>query len=340
MLRESILCFKITKYYMSKERLLGFDLARVVAIFVVIGIYHNCNYAGFRLDSSVRVLVYSSLGVFTFISAFLLAFKYRFSFQGEILAFYKKRVLRVYPLFLISSFLLVVIGINTWEPTLKGLVGISPFWAPHPTTMWYVAMLISLYIITPFVVKGGVKLQCLKAVAVMTVVGSLQIVFGTVVPRTFNYFTVYLLGLLLGRNYYEATMRFLRSKKTLIISLVWMGLVVVVLFTKNAYLKSFSSVVGIIALLNLSLLIAEKFHANQFLTKSITTLSYASFCAYLFHREIIWAMFHVYKPHGSWQIFLEVLIVAVPMSFLCAYYIQKVYDWIIGKLTKEYVAQK
>ena len=326
---------------MSKERLLGFDLARVLAIFVVIGIYHNFGYAGvYHKEPAVRVLVYSSLGLFTFLSAFLLASRYSFVEKKEIQSFYKKRVLRIWPLFVISSLLLAVLGFNAWVPTIKGIVGISPFWAPHPTTMWYVAMLISLYIITPFVVRGGVKLQCLKAVAVMTVVGSLQIVFGTVVPRTFNYFTVYLLGLLLGRNYYEPTMRFLRSKKTLIISLVWMGLVVVVLFTKNAYLKSFSSVVGIIALLNLSLLIAEKFHANQFLTKSITTLSYASFCAYLFHREIIWAMFHVYKPHGSWQIFLEVLIVAVPMSFLCAYYIQKVYDWIIGKLTKEYVAQK
>lgn len=51
-------------------------------------------------------------------------------------------------------------------------------------------------------------------------------------------------------------------------------------------------------------------------------------------------MFHLYKPQGALPIFLEVLIVAVPLSFLCAYYIQKVYDWIIGKKTKENVAKK
>ena len=332
---------KFIDYSMAKERILGFDLARVVAIIVVIGIYHNLGYTGlYHTNPAVRVLVYSSLGLFTFLSAFLLASRYSFAEKTEIQSFYKKRVLRVWPLFVISSLMLAVLGFNAWMPTIKGIVGISPFWAPHPTTMWYVAMLISLYIITPFVVRGGVKLQCLKAVAVMTVVGSLQIVFGTVVPRTFNYFTVYLLGLLLGRNYYEPTMRFLRSKKTLIISIFWTALVVVVFFTKNAYLKSFSSVVGIIALLSLSLLIAEKLHANQFLAKSITALSYASFCAYLFHREIIWVLFRLYKPKGALPIFLEVLIVAVPLSFLCAYYIQKVYDWIIGKLTKEYVAKK
>jgi len=326
---------------MSKERLLGFDLARVVAIFVVIGIYHNFGYAGpYHSEPAVRVLVYSSLGLFTFLSAFLLASRYSFAEKIEIQSFYKKRVLRVWPLFVISSLMLAVLGFNAWMPTIKGIVGISPFWAPHPTTMWYVAMLISLYIITPVVVKGEVRLQCIKAVAVMTVVGLIQIIFGTVVPRTFNYFTVYLIGLLLGRNYYESTMRFLRSKKTLIISLIWIVLVVVVFFTKNDYLKSFSSVVGIIALLNLSLIATEKLSANSFLAKAITTLSYASFCAYLFHREIIWVMFHLYKPKGALPIFLEVLIVAVPLSFLCAYYIQKVYDWIIGKITKEYVAKK
>ena len=61
---------------MKIERIIGFDLARVVAIFVVIGIYHNLGYAGkFHADPAIRVLVYSSLGVFTFISALLLASK-------------------------------------------------------------------------------------------------------------------------------------------------------------------------------------------------------------------------------------------------------------------------
>lgn len=322
-------------------RLLGFDLARVVSIFVVIGIYHNLGYAGLYHDEpAIRVLVYSSLGVFTFLSAFLLASKYSFKERVETWAFYKKRVLRIWPLFIISSLMLAVLGFNSWMTTIKGIVGISPFWAPHPTTMWYVAMLISLYIITPFVVKGNLKTQCVKAFCVMTVIGLLQIVLGTVVPRTFNYYTVYLVGLLLGRNGYEPTLSFLKSKKTLIISCAWIAMIAVVFYTKNVYLKSFSSIIGIIAILNFSLLVAKSLKTNKFFTQYLSIMSYASFCAYLFHREIIWTMFHVYKPDGFAPIFLEVLIIAVPLSFICAYYIQKVYDLIISKITKEYVAQR
>lgn len=321
---------------MKSERIIGFDLARVVAIFVIIGIYHNLGYTGkFHADPAVRVLVYSSLGVFTFISAFLLASKYDFSEKGEIVSFYKRRVLRIWPLFVISSILLAFMGFNAWLPTIKGIVGISPFWAPHPTTMWYVAMLISLYLITPFVVRGSIWQQCLKAFCVMTVIGLLQICLGTVVPRTFNYYTVYLVGLLLGKNFFASTLAFLRSKKAIVISLVWIVLVVAVFFSKNDYLKSFSSVIGIVSILNVSLLVADNLHSHRIFTQSISVLSYASFCAYLFHREIIWVLFKFYKPNGFLPVFLEVLIIGVPLSFIIAYFIQKYYDMLVMRINRK-----
>lgn len=321
---------------MKNERIMGIDLARVVAIFVIIGLYHNLGYTGkFHADPAVRVLVYSSLGVFTFISAFLLASKYGFSEKGEIVSFYKKRVLRIWPLFVISSIMLALMGFNAWLPTIKGIVGISPFWAPHPTTMWYVAMLISLYLITPFVVRGSIRHQCLKAFCVMTVIGLLQICLGTVVPRTFNYYTVYLVGLLVGKNFFASTLSFLRSKKAIVISFVWIVLVVAVFFTKNNYLKSFSSVVGIVSILNLSLLVADKLHSHRIFTQSISILSYSSFCAYLFHREIIWVLFKLYKPSGFLPVFLEVLIIGVPLSFIIAYFIQKYYDMLVMRINRK-----
>lgn len=318
---------------MNKERIIGFDLARVIAIFVVIGIYHNLGYTGlFHAEPAVRVLVYSSLGVFTFLSAFLLTSRYSFLRKGDVLHFYKKRVLRIWPLFAISSIMLAILGFNSWTTTLKGIVGISPFWAPHPTTMWYVAMLISLYIITPFVFCGNIKSQCFKGIMIMSIIGLLQILLGCVVPRTFNYYTVYLVGGLMGKNFYKNTLSFLQSKKTLVITIVWIVLVGIVFITKNDYIKSFSSVVGIIAILNFCLMIADNIKTNDFLEKSIEVLSYSSFCAYLFHREIIWLLQRLYWPDGFAIRFIYIIIIAVPLSFLCAFYIQKVYDIIVKKI--------
>lgn len=319
---------------LTQERILGFDLTRVVAIFVVIGIYHNLAYAGVGLSEApvVLSLVYSSLGAFTFLSAYLLSSKYKFANKKEITTFYKKRILRIWPLFAISSIMLWLIHFNQLIPTLKGIVGISPFWAPAPITMWYVAMLITLYLMTPFVVKGTVKMQLLKAVLVMAVVGAIQLIFNSVVPKTFNYYTVYLIGLIVGANYYEKTMFFLSSKKTLLISSLWMILFVIVFVTANAVLKSLTGVLGIIAVMNLSILITNKIRKHSFLEKTITILAYSSFCAYLFHREVIWALLHFKLFEGGWPVFFEVLFIGVPLTFIISYLIQRLYDYVLQRI--------
>ena len=319
---------------MTQGRILGFDLTRVVSIFVVIGIYHNLAYAGFGFSEApfVLSLVYSSLGSFTFLSAYLLSSKYKFTNKEEIVTFYKKRVLRIWPLFAFSSIALWLIHFNQLIPTLKGLVGLSPFWAPAPITMWYVAMLISLYVLTPFVVRGPLKVQLLKAVMVMTIVGGIQLAFGSVVPKTFNYYMVYLIGLILGANFKEKTMAFLSSKKTLVVSCMWMILFVRVFKTANPVLKSLTGVLGIIAIINLSIIITPKIREHSFLEKSITFLAYSSFCAYLFHREVIWALLHFRFSDNGWPIFFEVLIIGVPLTFIFAYIVQRIYDNVLHRL--------
>lgn len=319
---------------MERERVLGFDLVRIIAIFVIIGIYHNLGYVGSRFytDATTLSLVYTSLGAFTFLSSFLLSSRYKLSNTTEILLFYRKRVVRIWPLFVISSFALYAIHFNKLIPTLKGIVGLSPFWAPAPTTMWYVAMLISLYLLTPFVVRGNKKSQCLKAIIVMTVVSIVQVVFKSVVPKTFNYYCVYLIGLLLGRNYYIPTMQFLSSKKTFLFSIFWLFLIVVVHVSGNAYIKSFTGVLGIIGLINVSILVTSFLDSKSRLVTIIKTLSYASFCAYLFHREVIWALLSINIFEGGWTLFIYIMLIGVSLSFVAAYLIQRLYDYFIQRV--------
>lgn len=252
------------------------------------------------------IFVYTTLGVFTFLSGFLLSSKYSFNSKNKTLQFYKKRVLRVWPLFVVSSFMLWIIHFNPLGPTLKGIIGVSPFWQPAPITMWYVAMLIGLYLITPFVMRGGLTKQILKACLVMALVGLIQLFFLSVVPKTFNYYTVYLIGLVLGSNYYELTLNCLKSKKTLLLSIVWVLLFFMVFITNNDWLKSFSGVLGIVVMLNLSLLISEKMNTNNNFVKVASFLAYASFCAYLFHREVMWLLLRLYRPN---QGYLETVLI-------------------------------
>lgn len=322
---------------MDKERVRGFDLVRVLAIFVVIGLYHNFCYAGLSLftNACMLSLVYSSLGSFTFISAFLLSSRYRFDGRKDILSFYKRRIIRIWPLFAISSVALYIIRFNPLLPTIKGLVGVSPFWSPAPITMWYVAMLLSLYLITPFVASGDFEGQILKAVLIMTVVGIIQLVFKTVVPKTFNYYMVYLVGLIFGRNYYDATMSFLHSKAATFLSIIWIALMIIVYVKGNPWVKSITGVLGIVALISTCLHISSLYRANIWIDKVVSILAYASFCAYLYHREIIWALLRFYSVNSGWPLFLEILLIGVPLTFIVSYIIQRVYDGLLKIITND-----
>ena len=203
-------------------------------------------------------------------------------------------------------------------PTVKGIFGISPFWGPAPLTMWYVAMLLSLYLLTPFVAVGGAKKQCIRAALVMSVIGCIQILFGTVVPKTFNYFTVYFIGLILGRNLYGQTLLLMKNKGGLCIFAIWILSLITDILTKNVWVESISGVLGIGGMLYMSLYLSDKLAHNKKFVKVTTILSYSSFCAYLFHREVIGAMLRVYNPQEGLPMFIYILLVGVPLSFLFA----------------------
>ena len=242
--------------------------------------------------------------------------------------------MRVWPLFAISSILLYVIGFNPFMSTIKGLVGISPFWAPEPTTMWYVSMLLSLYLLTPFIVQGGLKSQCVRVLVTMSIMGVLQLAFNSVVPKTFNYFTVYFTGLLLGRNWDKKVMKFFMSKKTLVLTALWVILMTACYITCNVFVKSLAGVVGLISIINLSSLVSWKIDSNSIIGRIIELLSYTSFCAYLFHREVIWVLLRLLSLNHGWPLFLEILVVGVPLSFILAYIIQLSYDKFVNKIIK------
>lgn len=44
---------------LSKERLIGFDVARIVAIIYIVGVYHNLGYVGSYYNNSCVLSLYT-----------------------------------------------------------------------------------------------------------------------------------------------------------------------------------------------------------------------------------------------------------------------------------------
>lgn len=317
---------------MINQRIFGFDVARVFSILFIVAVYHVLGYAGvYGRNPLVRTFTYASLCIFTFISSFLLTTRYKFESKEEILAFYKKRVLRFYPLFFLASVSLYLLGVNSGMNTLKGLLGISPFFKPHPLTMWYCAMLISLYLLTPFLAIGGWKRSILKFLLVMGVIAAVDIAFDSVVPRTYWYYLVYFVGIIVGQYWGEGFLFFLR-RYWIVVFLVFLFLAVLTLATRSNALKYVNSGVGMFALLSLYLRLGDVCENHDLLKKPILWISYASMCMYLFHRQIFEVMLRVYHPSSAYKVCLYLGIGGVIVTIVIAFLIQWSYDLLLAKV--------
>lgn len=280
----------------ENKREFGFDIARAISMFYIVGVLHLSGYfpeITVTQNKGNVSLIWSTLGVFTFLSSFLLASRYFFSSLNDVKHFYKKRVLRFYPLFFISSLMLLAIGFNNWNETWKGLVGISPFWKPQQHTLWYIAMLIGFYVITPLLCVKDISL--LKRLALMSVFVlfalGIQIVFHSVDPRLFYYYIVYCIGIIGALYHKNISLIVFKSKRTLLILLIYIPLFSLLASGfGNRLLMMGTGYIGIIVLLNISMLLS-KIRAEAFQVV-VGVVSYASMCMYLFHREVYWVLLY------------------------------------------------
>lgn len=244
-------------------RNISFDVARAISMFYIVGILHLTGYTTLSVAqfASFTSLIWSTLGVFTFLSAFLLSSRYSFSTLSEIMTFYKKRILRFYPLFIISSLLLFVIKFNTWDETWKGLLGISPFWEPQQHTLWYIATLIFLYFITPLLCffKFNLLVRIMVFVTIFAIILVIQKIFHSVDPRLYYYFLVYFVGIISALYFPTFVNKILHSKKTLLILIFYLPIFIFLYNSNNRLLMMIEGYVGIIVILNISFIISDFF---------------------------------------------------------------------------------
>lgn len=171
---------------------LKYDIARSFAMIWIVGIYHMSEYVSLPLHTQqwARIVTWSCLGVFTFISAYFLSGKNTFFNFSDIFLFYKKRLLRFYPLFFVAAITMLLIDFNDWDQTWRGLLGVSSYYAPQINTLWYISMLIGFYLITPPLVLCG-KLQYKLLLYTIIILGICicKFIFRTGVDnRVFYYF--------------------------------------------------------------------------------------------------------------------------------------------------------
>lgn len=322
-----------------------FDVVRVVCMTYIVTYVHLYGYIypQGRMTSfqpASIALAHACLGLFTFVSGYLLGKKYQFGGKegSNIWTFYKKRILRVIPLFVLASIALCFIGLNGMRATINGLLCISPFVDPKPMTLYYIPIILWCYLLTPLVARHGLKWRVTCSLFLIAVLVAARLLFPSIDSRfVFNVF-FYFVGIISASCFdWKFKTSYGTSLKTLAVSAFTL-LVAFAMYRSLLYSSATQMAVGFLGVFAILFVCEGISHLlfdspqpsrNGFRTvgcQLISIISYASMCSYMFHRFFYWAAETIWNPIDTSVKWLYMIVVVYPIILVLSYGIQKCYD--------------
>lgn len=301
-----------------KERILLPDIARSICVLEIVAFWHifdYCEPVGWKYD--VEFLTKGALACFTFLSGLFCGKK-----EMKFKTFYLSRLKRFFPMLAIALILFCLSHKTSLESAALAIMGLSCFSkAWQPLTLWYFAMIILFYWLTPVLLyakEGKCRHSTFLLRALLCLL--LFILLDLYLPidsRIIVYFPFYILGVLLPLDIMN---RIQKAKIATLISgaaLLCMSF----LFSLPLVNDMISAFGGMLLILCLSSIL-EKW-GGKMIKIIASFLSYVSMAAYLFHRIIYSIVKRFFNEEylNLHQIFLMVVTLIV-----IAYFIQRSYD--------------
>ncbi len=326
-----------------KKRLPEIDIIKATSLMLIIShhegsfLYHE--YLGIFYPYLGRF----GLALFTFISGYAL-YKNNASISS-IKTFYKKRLLRIYPLYLLALFLYVIISNfqlwNEFTPVslaahILGLqMLIYPYIQPDGS-LWYIGMLFIFYAVYPFLIKKSetpIKLIW-NAGAILVSLTLLRVFFGLIEIRTFVYFPIFIAGMLAAWTGIPEKLK--TSAPIVLVPLIFIRLNWI---TEDGTDPINNNIIPVVLSLSLMLLFfcfvffegVKSIQLNSRISAIVSKIAVASYPMYLFHPIVLYSlkgvyshsMKGIYSQHFNPAAFDLVMIsIVIPIFFIICYYIQ------------------
>ncbi len=328
-----------------------FDVVRVVCMTYLVAFFHLSGYVypnGLTgvCHSLSMALAHASLGLFTFVSGYLLGKKYKFGQYGDagVWTFYKKRILRVFPLFVLASAALWLIGLNGARATLNGLLCISPFVNPVPMTLYYIPLILWCYLVTPLLSRNGLRWRVLCGLSVFALLVVARILFPSIDNRFVFNVSFYLAGIVSAPCFdWKFGSRYGKVFKSSAV-LGFMVLVIAMLHSsvlKGAAGQMAMGALGVFVILFICEAISNLLFDNPITSQHgfkaiacrlVSLISYASMACYMFHRFFYWAAEKIWNSADATVKWFFMAGIVYPIILVLSYAIQKLYDNAVKRL--------
>lgn len=322
-----------------------FDVIRVVCMTYIVAYAHLNGYIypqghmTYFFPAHVAI-VHACLGLFTFVSGYLLGKKYSFGQQGNmgVWAFYQKRIMRIIPLFVFASIALWLIGFNGAKSTMNGLLLISPFVDPKPKTLYYIPIILWCYFVTPLVSRRNLRWRVIGCLSLWGVLLVARILFPSIDDRFVFNVLFYFIGVVSASCFdWKLNTPVGKTIKTFVV--VAFVLIVAVALHYSLLLTSYRQMalgaVGVFVILficeGVSKLLFDvqndhKSRVNTLACQIVSLVSYASMACYMFHRFFYWVAEKIWNPSDTSVKWLFMVGLVFPIIIVLSYMIQKLYD--------------
>ena len=208
----------MTSEGIKRTRVIELDLLRALAIIMVV-IGHLTAYLAVPQLMTFSVLAASSflllfgLAQFFFLSGFVLQYNYGSTVTKDLGTFFKKRLVRIYPLYwlsIITAFLLLtrhigneyILSRSDLLISLSGLQAIlSPRFVDPIFTNWFVGVILILYLLFPLLMylsNKGMNIITASFLILLPLI-ALRVAFDLVDFRFFLYYGIFVAGILACR---------------------------------------------------------------------------------------------------------------------------------------------
>lgn len=316
------------------KRVAFFDCARSLCMLFIVAYWHI--YAHFSTPADIPApwggsLSRGVLASFFFISAYFLGKKPVTSVR-DALSFYKKRLLRFYPLYFLSATSLLLVHylfkvdyISSFRQYILSLFGLSCFFTPAPKTIWFVSMLIPFYLVTPLInAFRRVWQKAVCCILIFMAMWGMGLCGIPVDSRLALYFPVYSAGIILGSCISISE----RPRPSVLAGGFLLFCAGVLLFGRTGrFIWHYPVMAGFIPFI---IEAGKLLSGPALLSRVFRFISYGSMAAYLFHRQLLGIPLVLMGQLPVWFFYLIIL----PVILIVSWFIQFIYDRLLGRMIK------
>ena len=326
--------------YKIENRNIGIDLLRGLCIIYIVCFWHMLNYTN-AVPNYNNIVTYRItwiiLATFVFISGYFIgqgAFEIK---KQYIVSFYTKKVIRIYPLYLSSIMLFMYLGLLDLKTSIKAILMVSMFLRPSPPTLWFVTMIMTFYIISPVLIFACKNIKLITIIIMYVIFSSLCMLYYYFTffldVRIIMYLPAFIFGLFVAINGESKV-----DNKYLFIALFIGILGILISFLSNTQYIAVNWLLAtmMVTIFPYFLFIAFRkipFH-NIKIIRLVISLSYSSYCMYLFHRPIYVFFTEKYFPSSDSLQLIYLLVFCFPCIAIFSFSVQKLYDNVSRKVVR------